>query len=319
MAGLCGCIPPCACELHVEPAGLLSLSGSGDPLSGGWTITATETPLSITEGDNAINVTPGGSYGHNPTLALNTTDTTTVDLNVGLTGLEANVIIDPAAGIEDTGSGVGVKIDPTGTAPVSLSASGLKVDCCPSVGGVVLSGNWADGQTDYALCADTSGAEIYEDSNGEIRANIIRGEIDSIVQQSAGIHLAPLAAATLYRTGTVTLNALPCQDKNYCIQLNHSMVFSSPGLMSFTPYIRMNLGADSAYGGVFVLPGMGNTGGTLSANIPIDQQTSPYNNVIPAGGSVMWDTAGAFDSVVVNAGNIINSYSNSITVHGISV
>ena len=130
MSGLCGCFPSCSCQLNVTPPDLLNLVGNGDPLSGGWTLTATETPLALTSPDNAITVNNNGPYNHSPQINLNINDTSTVDLSIGVSGVEADVIIDPDAGIEDTGSGIGIKIDPASTAPVSVSPTGLLVDCC---------------------------------------------------------------------------------------------------------------------------------------------------------------------------------------------
>jgi len=97
MAGICGCFEPCSCMLSVAPPELLSLSGDGDPLSGGWLITALETLFSATNADGGIVITPGGPYGHTPNFDL--------------------------------------KLDPASPAPLSVSGAGLSVACCPGGGG----------------------------------------------------------------------------------------------------------------------------------------------------------------------------------------
>ena len=139
MAGLCGCYQPCTCKLNVQPNDLISISGSGDPLAGGWIVTVVETPLTIQNSDGAIDVTAGGSYGHVPTInlvidpdstAIVTTspaglrvdidpsnleatavaDTNSVDLTLTGTTITADVIVHPTRGLEILPSGVAVRL-----------------------------------------------------------------------------------------------------------------------------------------------------------------------------------------------------------------
>lgn len=124
---LCGCYPSCSCELNVEPPELLTLTGSGDPSSGGWTLTALETVFSAAAADNAIAITPGGAYGHSPQIGLNIEDTDSVDLNIGAGGLNADVRIDPAS--------------PT---PITVTAAGLSIPLMPAAGGDVPTGSILD-------------------------------------------------------------------------------------------------------------------------------------------------------------------------------
>jgi hypothetical protein len=149
MAGLCGCSQPCTCELNVGPVDLISITGSGDPLAGGWIVTVVETPLTILNTDGAIDITAGGSYGHVPTInlvidpdstAIVTTspaglrvdidpsnleatavaDTNSVDLTLTGTTITADVIPHPDRGLEILPSGLAIRLqdDPAAAAAV---------------------------------------------------------------------------------------------------------------------------------------------------------------------------------------------------------
>jgi microcystin-dependent protein len=94
---LCGCYPGCACQLNVEPPSLLSISGNGDPATGGWTITASETAFSASNTDGAVEITPSGTYGHSPTINLRLDDSPTVNLSTSPNGLRADLINIPSS------------------------------------------------------------------------------------------------------------------------------------------------------------------------------------------------------------------------------
>lgn len=116
--GLCGCFPECTCQLNVAPPDLLTLSGNGDPVTGGWLITAAETVFSSSYSGGGISVSSGGAYGHSPLFDLIIDDSDSVDLTVHpVNGLSADV-----------------RIDPSSTAPVSVSPAGVKIDCCAGGG-----------------------------------------------------------------------------------------------------------------------------------------------------------------------------------------
>lgn len=94
---LCGCYPSCSCQLSVEPPDLLALSGSGDPLTGGWLITAQETVLAISHLLGGLSVAPSGAYGHNPSIELNLDNSGNVQFSVSpVDGLRAEVVTLPS-------------------------------------------------------------------------------------------------------------------------------------------------------------------------------------------------------------------------------
>ena len=97
---LCGCFPECACQLNVEPPELLSLTGTGDPLTGGWTLTAIETVFSSDHQNGGLSITPGGAYGHEPTIELQLDNNgASVELSVSpADGLRAEVVSVPGSG-----------------------------------------------------------------------------------------------------------------------------------------------------------------------------------------------------------------------------
>lgn len=92
---LCGCYPACSCQLNVEPPDLLTLTGNGDVATGGWLLTASETAFGAVNNDGGVSITPGGPYGHNPSIDLVIEDSDTVNLSVGPSGLRADVIAVP--------------------------------------------------------------------------------------------------------------------------------------------------------------------------------------------------------------------------------
>lgn len=54
---------------------------------------------------------------------------------------QGTVIVDPLGGLTTGDDGVGILLDPASTAPVSLSADGLRVDCCEAGGNNVSTAN----------------------------------------------------------------------------------------------------------------------------------------------------------------------------------
>ena len=95
---LCGCYPECSCEINVTPPELLKITGNGDPVSGGWLITAIETPLSIDHQLGGLAVAPGGAYGHTPNVELKLDNTgSSVELSVSPSdGLRAEITSVPS-------------------------------------------------------------------------------------------------------------------------------------------------------------------------------------------------------------------------------
>jgi hypothetical protein len=89
------------------------VSGSGD-VGNPYLITGTESIFAASSIDDTMNITPAGTSGHTPDL--------------------------------------GVRIDPAGTAPVSFSPAGIRIDCCG--GGQV---NFATGTVaaDYGIVVAT--------------------------------------------------------------------------------------------------------------------------------------------------------------------
>lgn len=189
---LCGCYPACSCQLTVGTPELLSLIGNGDPGTGGWTLSAIETVFAASAIDNAISITPGGTYGHGPSFGLNVDDTDTVDLSIGPTGLVADV-----------------RIDPDSTAPVSVGPDGLKIDCCAEggvdvgvddtysidmdlTGAVITAGLIAD--PDGALDITATGVSVLENASSGIEVTAsgvaIKLEDDPAAAAPAGDNLA---------------------------------------------------------------------------------------------------------------------------------
>lgn len=92
---LCGCFPSCSCQLSVCDNGLLTITGDGDPATGGWELCVNETPLSIVPG-GGISVLPGGPYGHNPTVSARVVQTDTIAMSVNPDGeIEAHLLVAP--------------------------------------------------------------------------------------------------------------------------------------------------------------------------------------------------------------------------------
>lgn len=134
----CQCFQECSCFLVAGDN--VTVSGSGfntDP----WVINADDSPtFTASNTDGAIDITPGGALGHAPTLNLifdpdspaaissgpngisveccgasddfiqSTSDTDTVDLNVTLGQLTANVINDPNGGLGGGVSGEYIRL-----------------------------------------------------------------------------------------------------------------------------------------------------------------------------------------------------------------
>lgn len=113
----CPCFPDCGCAL--EAGDLILIEGSGNLLDP-WIVSGIETVFSAT-GTNGIAVTPGGDYGHEPTIEI--------------------------------------LVDPAGTAPVSVGPDGLKVDCCDVAIASIL--DVSDTSTiDLTLAGDTLSADV---------------------------------------------------------------------------------------------------------------------------------------------------------------
>lgn len=294
--GLCGCFASCSCELNIGTPDTLSLTGNGDPLAGGWTLNGIETPLALSQANDGISITLAGPYGHGSAIGLN---------------------VDPNGGLDVTTSGAAILIDPSSTAPVSTSAAGLKVDCCGGGGPLPVSGNWGDGQPDYLLCPDTNGAEIYLDGSGELRANVMRAVIDS-TEQSAAIGIVTPVIGTRYRTATVTLNALPCQDKYFRIKYVLAADYNAVGLYQYEAYFRVNLGADNLLTSAF-MPGTNLAGGQVRSGQFNLYETTAYVNVLPAGTSISWDASFIINETTPAVGNSLNLVSLFNSLHGISV
>jgi microcystin-dependent protein len=130
---LCGCFDQCSCQLQVEPEELATLSGNGDPLSGGWTLTVQETIFSATNTDGAIDITPGGPYGHSPELNVNIEDSDSVDMQISSGGISAEVKIDPASPV-----------------PINVGPDGLSIGLIPASGGDLPTGAIIDFFADNA-------------------------------------------------------------------------------------------------------------------------------------------------------------------------
>lgn len=146
---LCGCYPACSCQLNIGTPALLSLLGTGDPATGGWTLSAIETVFAATAANNAIGITPGGSFGHNPSFGLNIVDTDTVDLSIGENGLSADI-----------------RLDPDATGAVTVGPNGLKIDCCAE-GGV----NFTVDNEDRSVILDLDGAVL----SGDVKPDTLHG------------------------------------------------------------------------------------------------------------------------------------------------
>lgn len=93
----CNCGGVCACVL--SGANGLTVTGSGNAGDPYVITPPSETAFTAANTDGGLFIAPGGTNGHAPVINL--------------------------------------RIDPTGTAPVSVSPSGLKVDCC-NLGGTSL-------------------------------------------------------------------------------------------------------------------------------------------------------------------------------------
>lgn len=143
--GACSCTPKCACAIHAKTPGngLVSVTGDGNPATGGWEIEVGETGFAATALNEGIIINPAGSFGHAPAIGLRAQSSPTVTLAVGPNGLEAHVTNAP--------SGVGGV--PTGTL---LSFMG---DVAPS-GFLMASGPYYAGyvsQADYAALYSVMG------------------------------------------------------------------------------------------------------------------------------------------------------------------
>jgi len=92
----CGCVDRCSCYLEGE--GGIIVTGSGD-IGSPWKVSPPpETVFAASTIDGSIAIVPAGPAGHNPAL--------------------------------------GVKLDPAGTAPVSVGVDGIRIDCCSVSGDV---------------------------------------------------------------------------------------------------------------------------------------------------------------------------------------
>lgn len=92
----CGCQNQCLCE--IEGADGIVVVGDGSTATPYVISPPAETVFDASNVDGAISIVPGGPFGHEPVL--------------------------------------GIIIDPASSAPISLSGSGLRIDCCDP-GGVV--------------------------------------------------------------------------------------------------------------------------------------------------------------------------------------
>lgn len=166
---LCGCYPACSCQLTVGTPELLSLIGNGDPATGGWTLSASETVFAASSSDDAIDIVPGGPYGHAPLFSLRIDDTDSVDLNIGPAGLTADVRIDPASPI-----------------PLSINAQGLSVSGIPPSVSPIPTGTILDyfgigsPSVDYLLC------------NGEYVLQETYPALFAVIQHTASGGIDPL-------------------------------------------------------------------------------------------------------------------------------
>ena len=88
---MAGCGCVGTCDCFIEGAGLVSVTGTGD-VTDPYVVTGTQTDFDLTPLSGALVVTPGGVQGHAPSIDL--------------------------------------ALDPSSTAPVSITGAGLKVDCC---------------------------------------------------------------------------------------------------------------------------------------------------------------------------------------------
>lgn len=88
----CGCTEVCNCV--VTGVNGVTVTGAGTVVSPYAVSPPPETPFAATNTDGGLTITGAGAYGHTPTIDLN--------------------------------------IDPASTAPISVSGSGLRVDCCPA-------------------------------------------------------------------------------------------------------------------------------------------------------------------------------------------
>lgn len=153
----CPCFPDCGCFL--EEGELISIEGTGNNVDP-WIISAIETVFDANAG-SGITISAGGSYGHEPTISVAIQDTNSVDLAFVTNNLTANVRIDPAS-----------------TAPVTVGAAGIKIDCCadPAIGDLL---TVSDTNTvDLTLAAGNLSADVRIDPDA---CNIIDDTVSGLL------------------------------------------------------------------------------------------------------------------------------------------
>jgi len=163
----CGCLETCNCNFE-EGSGI-NISGSGATGNPIVISAVAQATFAATNADGTIDITPAGTAGHTPNFdliidpastspvtktvdglridccteggagSIEIADTDSVDMHNGGDILSADVIIDSNGGLVTTpGQGVGIDIDPSSTAPVSVSINGLKVNCCDPTDALVI-------------------------------------------------------------------------------------------------------------------------------------------------------------------------------------
>jgi len=139
----CGCIDVCNCFL--EDTDTISVTGSGtaadpylatvipDPDGGLFNTVNGVSILLDPDPNNQATLSVAGLFVACCSACV--TDSDTIDFEIDIDGcVTGEVILDPDGGLVSTPpDGIGIVIDPSSTAPISVGPLGLRVDCCGDI------------------------------------------------------------------------------------------------------------------------------------------------------------------------------------------
>ena len=117
----------------------------------------------------------------------------------------AVVISDPNGGLVSGVNGVTILLDPASTAPVSLGAAGLLIDCCPAA---VLDSNTIDfslpgGAISGEVILDPALTNMTTASGAGILTDLVTSDSASVSFTGEGTNASPLAAAVVVGGGGI--------------------------------------------------------------------------------------------------------------------
>lgn len=156
----CGCLTKCDCRLLGDLG--ITIMGSGESGDPYVITPPPETVFGAGPIDDSIDIIPGGAYGHAPLI--------------------------------------GVRIDTAGSATPTLSAAGLRFDCCGGgavnyTSAMVNADYTVDVSTDYAIFVDSSGGQV----NISLPLVFANGDTVQIsdLDGTANTHIVTIGPATI--------------------------------------------------------------------------------------------------------------------------